>query len=107
MVRAKTRVCEVLPSGARSREEPIAGGRHKVFGSHALAIPPQTSTIASHLPKAVGAAVALDRAARLGIGGGGGATPPPGAPRPVPRRRGEPPPPPRPGHQHPSAPAPH
>src|SRR5213078_2949639 len=31
------------------------------------AIPPQTSTIASQLPKAVGAAVALDRAARLGI----------------------------------------
>ncbi len=45
--------------------EPIAGGRHKVFGSLPLAIPPQTSTIASHLPKALGCAVAIDRAARF------------------------------------------
>jgi 2-oxoisovalerate dehydrogenase E1 component len=36
-----------------------------VFGSHNLNIPPQTSTIASHLPKALGYAVALDRKARL------------------------------------------
>ena len=36
--------------------EPIAGGRHKVFGSQALSIIPQTSTIASHLPRAVGLA---------------------------------------------------
>ena len=42
-----------------SRDEPISGGRHKVIGSKALWIPPQTSTIASHLPKAVGAAHAL------------------------------------------------
>jgi 2-oxoisovalerate dehydrogenase E1 component len=60
---------DVLLGLCASTDDPIAGGRHKVFGSHALAIPPQTSTIASHLPKAVGAAVALDRAARLGIGG--------------------------------------
>jgi 2-oxoisovalerate dehydrogenase E1 component len=33
-------------------DEPIAGGRHKVFGNHALAVIPQTSTIASHLPRA-------------------------------------------------------
>ena len=31
-------------------DEPIAGGRHKVFGHPDLAIIPQTSTIASHLP---------------------------------------------------------
>ncbi len=50
-------------------EDPIAGGRHKVFGSEPLAIIPQTSTIASHLPRAVGIAFALDRAARLGVTG--------------------------------------
>jgi len=37
----------------------ISGGRHKVFGSKALAIIPQTSTIGSHLPRAVGLAVAI------------------------------------------------
>ncbi|HEU4734105.1 MAG TPA: thiamine pyrophosphate-dependent enzyme [Kofleriaceae bacterium] len=58
---------DVLLGLCASVDDPIAGGRHKVFGSHPLAIPPQTSTIASQLPKAVGAAVALDRAARLGI----------------------------------------
>jgi 2-oxoisovalerate dehydrogenase E1 component len=47
--------------------EPIAGGRHKVFGRKELAIIPMTSTIASHLPRAVGIALAIDRAARLGI----------------------------------------
>lgn len=44
---------------ARSTE-PIAGGRHKVFGSHGLSILPQTSTIASHLPRAVGLALSLN-----------------------------------------------
>ncbi|MCC6748638.1 MAG: MFS transporter [Deltaproteobacteria bacterium] len=48
-----------------SREEPIAGGRHKVWGSRPLWILPQTSTIASHLPKAVGLAVAIERSRRL------------------------------------------
>jgi 2-oxoisovalerate dehydrogenase E1 component len=56
---------DVLLGLVASADEPIAGGRHKVFGSLPLAIPPQTSTIASHLPKAVGCAVALDRRARL------------------------------------------
>ena len=37
-----------------SSDDPSSGGRHKVFGSKALWVPPQTSTIASHLPKAVG-----------------------------------------------------
>ena len=50
-----------------SSDEPIAGGRHKVWGSVPLNVPPQTSTIASHLPKAVGAAFALARMRRLGI----------------------------------------
>jgi 2-oxoisovalerate dehydrogenase E1 component len=56
---------DVLLGLVASRDEPIAGGRHKVFGSVSLNIPPQTSTIASHLPKAVGCAIALDRRARL------------------------------------------
>jgi 2-oxoisovalerate dehydrogenase E1 component len=68
-VPGQTPLLDLLLSLCASSDEPISGGRHKVFGSHALAIPPQTSTIASHLPKAVGAAVSLDRAARLGVGG--------------------------------------
>jgi 2-oxoisovalerate dehydrogenase E1 component len=51
-----------------SRDEPIAQGRHKVWGSRPLWVPPQTSTIASHLPKAMGLAFSLARARRLGIG---------------------------------------
>ncbi len=43
---------------ARSTE-PISGGRHKVFGHHDLSIIPQTSTIASHLPRAVGLALSF------------------------------------------------
>lgn len=58
-------VLELMLSLAASADDPISGGRHKVFGSVPLGIPPQTSTIASHLPKAVGLAVALARAARL------------------------------------------
>jgi 2-oxoisovalerate dehydrogenase E1 component len=47
--------------------EPIAGGRHKVFGRKELAVVPVTSTIASQLPRAVGMALAIDRARRLGV----------------------------------------
>ena len=50
-----------------SSEDPISGGRHKVIGSKKLNIPPQTSTIASHLPKAVGTAFSIDRAKDLEI----------------------------------------
>ncbi len=50
-----------------SSDEPISQGRHKVFGSRATWVPPQTSTIASHLPKAVGMAFSLARARRLGV----------------------------------------
>lgn len=56
---------DTMLSFAASREDPIAGGRHKVWGSVELSVPPQTSTIASHLPKAVGAALSLRRAHRL------------------------------------------
>lgn len=62
-----TGVRDVLLGLVASADEPIAGGRHKVFGSATLAIPPQTSTIGSHLPKAVGMAFALARGKRLGL----------------------------------------
>ena len=62
-----TPLMDILLGLCGSADEPIAGGRHKVFGSLPLQIPPQTSTIASHLPKAVGTAFALGRAARLKI----------------------------------------
>jgi 2-oxoisovalerate dehydrogenase E1 component len=55
---------DMLLSFASSAEDPISGGRHKVLGSRALMIPPQTSTIASHLPKAVGAAYSIAAARR-------------------------------------------
>lgn len=56
---------DMLLSFAASREDPISGGRHKVLGSKKLFIPPQTSTIASHLPKAVGAAFSIGIARRM------------------------------------------
>ena len=55
---------DMLLSFAAAAEDPISGGRHKVLGSRSLLIPPQTSTIASHLPKAVGAAHAIGAARR-------------------------------------------
>ncbi|SEE83236.1 thiamine pyrophosphate-dependent enzyme [Jiangella alba] len=66
-VPGSTPVRDVLQSLMGAADEPIAGGRHKVFGHAALSIVPQTSTIASHLPRAVGLAVALHRAHRLGV----------------------------------------
>ena len=60
-----TPLMDILLGLCASTDEPIAGGRHKVFGSLPLQIPPQTSTIASHLPKAVGWAVAIERRKRL------------------------------------------
>jgi 2-oxoisovalerate dehydrogenase E1 component len=60
-------VQDILRGVTAAAEEPIAGGRHKVFGHHALAVIPQTSTIASHLPRAVGVAVAIERARKLGV----------------------------------------
>lgn len=63
-VPGETIAFDMLLSFAASSEDPISGGRHKVLGSKALNIPPQTSTIASHLPKAVGAAYSLGAARR-------------------------------------------
>ncbi len=58
-------VTDILQGMFASVDEPIAGGRHKVFGRHELAVIPQTSTIASHLPRAVGVALTIGRAPKL------------------------------------------
>jgi 2-oxoisovalerate dehydrogenase E1 component len=60
-------VRDILLSLVAASADPIAGGRHKVFGSVPLTIPPQTSTIASHLPKALGTALSITRAKELAI----------------------------------------
>ncbi|MDN5924593.1 MAG: thiamine pyrophosphate-dependent enzyme, partial [Xanthomonadales bacterium] len=58
-------VMDAALSFAASRDDPASGGRHKVWGSKPLWVLPQTSTIASHLPKAFGTAVAIEQARRL------------------------------------------
>lgn len=63
-------VRDTVLSFCASADDPISGGRHKVWGSRPLWVPPQTSTIASHLPKAYGLAYALRRAHRLGLENG-------------------------------------
>jgi len=60
-------VTDVLLGLVAAAAEPIAGGRHKVFGHPELHVIPQTSTIASHLPRAVGLAFSIARAAKLGL----------------------------------------
>jgi len=54
-------------SFAASADDPASGGRHKVWGSKPLWVLPQTSTIASHLPKALGTAMAIEAGKRLGL----------------------------------------
>ena len=66
-VAGTTPIYDLALSFMASSEDPISGGRHKVIGSERLNIPPQTSTIASHLPKAVGTAFSIDRAKDLDI----------------------------------------
>jgi 2-oxoisovalerate dehydrogenase E1 component len=61
----ETPIFDAMLSFMASAEDPVSGGRHKVLGSHTTFVPPQTSTIASHLPKAVGYARALQRMERL------------------------------------------
>nr|MDQ2647907.1 thiamine pyrophosphate-dependent enzyme [Myxococcota bacterium] len=58
----------VLLSLIAAASDPASGGRHKVFGSRELGIIPQTSTIASHLPRALGLGFGIERRARLGLG---------------------------------------
>jgi 2-oxoisovalerate dehydrogenase E1 component len=57
----------VLLGMLASTDDPASGGRHKVFGDASLAVIPQTSTIASHLPRALGVALSTSRAKRLGV----------------------------------------
>jgi 2-oxoisovalerate dehydrogenase E1 component len=60
-------VSDIMLGVVAAAVEPIAGGRHKVFGRSELSIIPMTSTIASHLPRGVGMALAIDRATRLDV----------------------------------------
>ncbi|HEY1774734.1 MAG TPA: thiamine pyrophosphate-dependent enzyme [Solirubrobacteraceae bacterium] len=60
-------VRDILQGIVAAKDDPISGGRHKVFGNRTLHVIPQTSTIGSHLPRAVGVAVGLERAGDLGI----------------------------------------
>ncbi|GAB4117845.1 MAG: thiamine pyrophosphate-dependent enzyme [Wenzhouxiangellaceae bacterium] len=59
-------ITDTARSFAASKLDPASGGRHKVWGSRELWVVPQTSTIASHLPKAVGTALAIAHAPRIG-----------------------------------------
>ncbi|MDF2585258.1 MAG: transporter, partial [Mycobacterium sp.] len=68
-VRGSDALRDVLLGLVAATEEPISGGRHKVFGRHDLNIIPQTSTIASHLPRALGVAFSIARARKLGVAG--------------------------------------
>ena len=61
----QTPLYDMLLSFTASSDDPISGGRHKVMGSVPLMVPPQTSTIASHLPKSMGAAHAIGLARHL------------------------------------------
>lgn len=56
----ESRIHANLQAIMASRLEPVCQGRHKVFGSVKYAVPPQTSTIASHLPKALGTAFSIE-----------------------------------------------
>ncbi len=56
-----TGILDIALGLVASSDEPIAGGRHKVFGHPDLAVIPQTSTIASHLPRATGIAWTIGR----------------------------------------------
>ncbi|WP_241384914.1 thiamine pyrophosphate-dependent enzyme [Rhodococcus sp. CH91] len=67
LVEGSTPIRDVLAGCAASTLDPISAGRHKVFGNAELNILPQTSTIASHFPRAVGIALALPRMERLGL----------------------------------------
>ena len=69
-VSGSTPLYDMALSFMASSEDPISGGRHKVIGSKTLNIPPQTSTIASHIPKAVGTAFSIDRSRDLNLQSG-------------------------------------
>ncbi|MCA1714949.1 MAG: MFS transporter, partial [Gammaproteobacteria bacterium] len=64
--KARDPIMDSALSFAASKDDPASGGRHKVWGSKPLWVLPQTSTIASHLPKALGTALAIEQARRIG-----------------------------------------
>ena len=66
-VPGQTPLYDMLLGFAASSDDPISGGRHKVLGSKSLFIPPQTSTIASHLPKAVGTAFSISLSRKVAV----------------------------------------
>ncbi len=55
---------DVLRGLVASAREPIAGGRHKVYGHPNLNVIPTTSTVGSHLPRAVGVGFGIEWFAR-------------------------------------------
>jgi 2-oxoisovalerate dehydrogenase E1 component len=59
-------VRDVLLSLTSATSDPMSGGRYKVFGHPDLGIIPQTSTIASHLPRAVGLGYSLGISRAIG-----------------------------------------
>ena len=65
-----TPLFDTLLSFCAAKDDPISSGRHKVWGSKPLWVPPQTSTIASQLPKAMGLAFALALTRRLRVESG-------------------------------------
>ena len=60
-------VRDVLLGMVAATEEPIAGGGTRCSAATTCAIIPQTSTIASHLPRAVGVAFSIARARKLRV----------------------------------------
>lgn len=68
-VKDATPLYDMILSFTASKDDPISGGRHKVLGGLDVNIPPQTSTIASHLPKAVGAAHSIALARKIKLSG--------------------------------------
>ena len=64
-----TPLYDMMLSFTASSEDPVSGGRHKVLGGLDIYTPPQTSTIASHLPKAMGMAHSIGIAKRIGHSG--------------------------------------
>ena len=61
-IKGGTPLYDMALSFTASSDDPISGGRHKVLGGLDIYVPPQTSTIASHLPKAVGLAHSISLA---------------------------------------------
>lgn len=55
---------DVLRGIVASAEEPAAGGRQKLFGRADLAVVPTPASAGSHLPRAVGLGLALERLRR-------------------------------------------